>query len=247
MKQYKATANLGILLELEFEMPDGTDDTDAEAKATELVEAWFGETKGDVSLGSSIYVEVEEQPSAGKLALIAYLTGHTAHGDAHQPAHLAWDIKVRFSDNTGWGALKRHPGGLALSHQWDERWEEYLQAHSEAIWERACEDGLTFVGDGKWRHYNWTDGLEGCDGVDYTLWQAGRSGGWLELFTFDGSTVGWSDRADDWLDYDEAWLAKLVVFCKSLDAWDATEEYEWQVACIREQMEDEWDKEKEAA
>lgn len=169
---------------------------------------------------------------------------------------LAWNIKIYNNDETG------HSGSEKVNSKYDKLWEKYLKDTPEFFgW--CCEDGLGFVGK-KFRQYNWNEGVPGIEECDYELVQAGRSGGWLILESFDG--VGVSDLQDniesfvDTLEEHEAnegqdyaeeildeiegnvdLLEKLKIFCESLDKFDATEEWNHQCNFRRYNLECEWE------
>lgn len=179
--------------------------------------------------------------------LLEYLLAHDEHG-----GKIAWNIKTHRAE------VRKLPENLYiennLDHYWDEKWEEYLDEHDE-LFGNCCEDGLGFVGSNKNRQWDWRDYQ------DYDLYQAGRSGGWLELSRFEGQKVSllvleeyYEDLCNgvssDFEDFDElvesvdhAWLDKLVEFCKSLDTFNASRELEHQYASRRAFMEEEWNNE----
>jgi hypothetical protein len=202
-----------------------------------------------------------------KAELIDYLADHATHSDRYDSGRLAWNIKTYRADHDLDNKELRKEYGL--KERWDTKWGETIESDDGLIWQ-CCEDGLGFVGDEKYRHWNWNEGMEEIGDCTYELYQTGRSGGWLELHKFDGSEVKAEDfiipeeyhcnscSADegcneelhhdialneylDELDYD--WLKKLVIFCKSLDKFDADKELEHQLAFRRQQMEEEWEKE----
>ncbi len=120
--------------------------------------------------------------------LLVYLTEHDTHSDRHDPNHIAWNIKTHAADESLKDPELRREYRLKDKH--DERWEKELEQNRELVW-NCCEDGLDFVGDTLDKKRNpfspWTT-KEG-DEFDYEIWQAGRSGGWLELHTFEGGKV----------------------------------------------------------
>jgi len=124
--------------------------------------------------------------------LLEYLTEHDKHCDRNSNC-IAWNIKTYAADES----LRKNPElrreyGLQDKH--DRRWEKELEQNRNLIG-NCCEDGLDFVGDtrckGRVPFFPWTT-KEG-DEFDYEIWQAGRSGGWLELHTFEGSKVKLDD------------------------------------------------------
>jgi len=127
--------------------------------------------------------------------LLEYLTGHDNHCDGpYNPRRIAWNIKVGCNEGNLTDPEIRKEYGL--QEKWDERWEEELEVNSNLFYQ-ACDDGLDFVGDttGKYKpQCPWTT-KEG-DEFDYEIWQAGRSGGWLELKSFEGAEVKLSDLED---------------------------------------------------
>ena len=172
---------------------------------------------------------------------------------------LAWNIKVHNNDETG------HSGSEKINSKYDKLWERYLKGY-ECFFDECCEDGLGFVGDAKYRQYDWNAGIPEIEAIDYDLAQAGRSGGWLILSTFDGGEVsevkdniesfiyrletheadGNLDLADELLDETENnnsidLLEKLKIFCDSLDKFNATQEWNHQCSFRRYNLECEWD------
>jgi len=129
--------------------------------------------------------------------LLEYLTGHDNHCDGpYNPRRIAWNIKVGCNEGNLSDTKIREEYGL--QEKWDERWEEELEVNGN-LFDQAREDGLDFVGDtiGKYKpQCPWTT-KEG-DEFDYEMWQAGRSGGWLELHRFEGFGVKLSDLEDQY-------------------------------------------------
>jgi len=201
--------------------------------------------------------------------IIDYFVDHDRHSNRHDGSCLAWNIKVR-----DFWLKEKHYKEYGLDHKWDNRWDEYERTH-DVFWS-CCEDGLSFVGDAKRRIDNWTvyPGIE----YEYTIWQSGRSGGWLELHEFEGMNMSGFDIIEDlkdiyYTEYDyelqdadddddescirakkEAESAgvravidrvidsfvPLYMFCRSLDDFDASEEYLHQLAFRRNPKEEEW-------
>lgn len=175
------------------------------------------------------------------------------HGET---SGLAWNIKVHSCDTSG------HKGSSKVGKEYDKLWEKYLEGNNEFFYQ-CCEDGLGFVGDKKYRHWDWAEGLPGLEKCDYELYQAGRSGGWLVLSEFDGVEIDAlkddvEDLAQHLEDYESneqfddaeytlnemegniALLEKLKIFCDSLDKFDATIEWNEQCNFRRSQIEDDW-------
>ena len=170
-----------------------------------------------------------------------------------------WNIKVS-------GDYSGHSGSEKTDKKWDILWEKWLEEHKENFFWNCCEDGLGFVGDKKTRDYDWHGRIPEIEGCDYELYQAGRSGGHLYLKTFDGQETnkgkfkeiaGYLDETIDietdfsdvegWIgDIDNIlpgvdWLKKLLMFCESLDRFDATEEWNHQCNYRRSEKEAEWE------
>lgn len=108
--------------------------------------------------------------------LLDYFLGHKTHRQRFEKSRLAWNIKVR------WHWLKdHHYKEHGLDHKWDDKWEEYENSN-EYLFGNCCEAGLDFVGDRRTRDCDFMG-----EETDYSLWQEGRSGGWLVLHDFDGT------------------------------------------------------------
>lgn len=114
--------------------------------------------------------------------VVDFLAAHDSRYDRSE-RRIAWNIKVHDYDLPD--EVRKE---FSLEKKWDDRWEEALN-NDYNILDRACQDGLGFIGDEKSQHYNYIEGHEDKDlsTSNYVIWQAGRSGGWLELHSFNGT------------------------------------------------------------
>jgi len=212
-------------------------------------------------------LKIEQILPAPIITIIDYFIDHEKHSSRYNPKYLAWNIKV-----DDYNLSDKHYKEFRLDPKWDNRWDEYEERGCD-IFSQICQGGLGFVGDKKTRDFDWTvyPGKE----FDYTLWQSGRSGGWLILTMFEDKEMKNFDICDDLRDtYDiecdytlsnlsddtqddyigtgesagvrgiiDRILDKYVTmykFCKSLDEFNASEEYLYQLASHRQEKELEW-------
>lgn len=184
--------------------------------------------------------------------ILEYLEGHPLHD-----SRLAWNIKVYSPDTSG------RSGDCHTDKKWNPLWDLFVEKDQGFFW-LCCEDGLGFTGDKESRQFNWNDGIPEIEGCDYELWQAGRCGGWLELHSFDGGSLDIDEaigdiktclESEDPEDPEESgcprdflvgdssfdYYKKLIIFSKSLDEFDATEEWNHQCNFQRYLMEEKWD------
>lgn len=127
--------------------------------------------------------------------LLEYLTKHDKHCD-RSPHHIAWNIKVRCNEGDLSDPKIREE--YRLKDEWDERWEKHLEEDHDLFYD-CCNNGLGFVGDtaGKYKPFcPWI--TEEGDEFDYELGQGGRSGGWLELYNFEGGKVDLDSLEDQY-------------------------------------------------
>lgn len=127
-----------------------------------------------------------------------YLLEHDTHYDHGTRKHIAWNIKVRMNESDLRDPATRKEWGL--KKKWDKRWEQETEKNHDLFWS-CCEDGLGFVGDtrGKYKPmFPWI--TKDGDEFDYEIWQAGRSGGWLELYSFEGSMANVGDLDETYQD-----------------------------------------------
>lgn len=121
-----------------------------------------------------------------------YLLNHSArYGNHGTSKYIAWNIKVHMFESELRGPAIRKEYGL--KKKWDEQWEQEIEKKPDMFW-RCCEDGLGFVGDTRGKHkpmFPWT--TKDGDEFDYEIWQAGRSGGWMELHSFEGVAINVND------------------------------------------------------
>lgn len=199
--------------------------------------------------------------------------GHDNYGNPKKV--LCWNIKVCKSDYSG------KSGPEPINKKWDTLWDKHIEERCPNLFWRCCEDGLRFVGDKKTREYSWHEGIPEIEKCDYTLWQDGRSGGWLILEKFDDKQYTQEVFSDILIFIDEEYvyeckqhpdcqncdndrcvlamgdyelglllldieehisnLTKLKLFCKSLDKFDATKEWNCQCNWCRAEQEQEWE------
>jgi len=205
------------------------------------IEAQFGlekESFGDLQF--LVDFEVNIMPELEKRQeLLEELFDREWYHTRHSGKCLSWNIKV-------YGAqLSDLPEKLMkeydLDPRFNDRWEETCEENPELFWD-LCECALNFVGDKKYRWGDWYAGDEELDKCDYTLWQAGRSGGHLILTEFDNSCI---EGKDSLRAASSEWLSKLLTFCESLDEFDPDDALMYEAASYRKRMEDIWSKEKE--
>lgn len=179
--------------------------------------------------------------------------------DRHSNKYPEWDVKVHNSDESG------KKGEHKISEEYDKLWEAYVEAREGFFWD-CCEYGLGFVGEKGRRDFDWNSGIPEIEKCDYLLHQYGRSGGHIVLEEFDGgktdldifeeiaSCITEAKQLTAESDYDTAlelrdelqcvnqtWLKNLLIFCESLDKFDASAEWNYECNYRRSEQEDLWE------
>lgn len=208
---------------------------------------------------------IEKPLPAPPNEIIDYFLEHDTHsiGNGYSPSVMAWNIKVRKFD-----LEPKHYKEFGLHHKLDKQWEMHCK-ENDPFW-LCCEDGLRFILEGEWTYYPgieskykmYTAGRSGG-------WLVLDEFEGMKMKDFDIKAK--IDEAFEWgtqnygeLDEDEAMeenkrrklssgiqsvlmvifdLIPLYKFCKSLDEFDASEEFLYQLGFQRQQWEEEWMKE----
>ena len=169
-----------------------------------------------------------------------YLSDHQMYASRREGNRLAWDIKVHSFDTSG----HKNEYDYKADPKYDKLWAEHLERRGDELFSMACEDGMRIFFEDKGENFfaGFADDHPLSKAVQSTtMYQEGRSGGWLVLDAINDYNIttdtDWHDLAEEDSD-----LLKLVYHvCQEINKFNPKEELEYQYAFQRSKMEEEWE------